>query len=131
MSQYGRPRLPFAPLMAASQADSLKHLARLLGIDAAAVGRCQHKGLTWSCADAWSVRLGFHPADLWGDDWWAVGAGDVCPNGHDYTDDNTLWEANGCRRCRTCHNSQHARKQRAVADRRRRQRLIEQDEAAA
>ena len=35
------------------------------------------QGVTIATADRIAVALGWHPSELWGDDWWALGEGGV------------------------------------------------------
>lgn len=78
MSQGGRLRVgersfPIEPLMRAARAGDPAHLARMLDLHPANFYRNvqRQKGfVTMRLADEWATRLGFHPAMIWGDDWW-------------------------------------------------------------
>jgi hypothetical protein len=50
---------------------SATSLSRLLGIDTAQLHRWRRHGLTDDQADQLAVRAGFHPAEVWGEWWWA------------------------------------------------------------
>lgn len=77
--------LPFAPLEALAlgrmgdqtenQAETTtSRMARVLGVDYAAVPRFREKGIGILSADQAAVRLGMHPLEIWSLDEWA---GDV------------------------------------------------------
>jgi len=55
-----------APLIAACEPQSLRSIARRLGIDPALLCR----PLTANQADRYAVALGMHPGEIWGADWW-------------------------------------------------------------
>lgn len=66
---HAEPRLPFAPLERAIMA----HYGQLSGVmSGTSVHRYRRVGITLSRADEWACRLGYHPADLWGDEWWSA-----------------------------------------------------------
>jgi hypothetical protein len=44
-------------------------LAERLGLTRRTVNRCIHGGLADEQADRWAVRLGLHPAFVWGREW--------------------------------------------------------------
>lgn len=61
-------RLPLAPL--AQLEPNRSALARRVGCARRTVARWAHAGLMPAVADEVAARLGLHPADIWGDDWW-------------------------------------------------------------
>lgn len=68
----GGERLPFAPLEQIAGKGCGLQTARALGIHPRMVYRWRHNGLTWAQADELAVRLGLHPATVWGRAWWAA-----------------------------------------------------------
>lgn len=87
------PRLPFGPLLEASGAAS-RARREGMSVDAAlaaklgyttrelqhvlCTSRLHREGLTLTMADRLSIRLGHHPANVWGDAWWdAVAVADT------------------------------------------------------
>lgn len=52
-----------------------------------------------------------------------------CPQGHPYDAENTSWQPNGCRRCRTCHREREAARQRAKRQQGRGTQLVTQERA--
>jgi len=71
--QEGRvTRFPIEPLFALSHGDPILRLARTMHVDSAQLHRARREGLSWVHADRWAVALGFHPAEVWGDAWWAL-----------------------------------------------------------
>jgi len=71
MSDSRLPRLDPEPVLAELHRQGLppEHLA-ILGGDIPV--RLLRAPLSWFVADRFAVALGRHPAELWGDDWWAV-----------------------------------------------------------
>lgn len=53
---------------------STREQARLMGVSDRSVCRWRSgfHGVHPKVADEVAVRLGFHPAEVWGDDWWAA-----------------------------------------------------------
>lgn len=52
---------------------SQEQIAKRLGVHASAVSAWQRGGqIHWLTADSIAVRLGTHPAEVWGDDWTVV-----------------------------------------------------------
>ena len=70
----GRPALPrpftLDPLFLASGATTFAGFARQIGIARKNVYHARHQGLTEAQADRWAHRLGLHPCEVWGDQWW-------------------------------------------------------------
>jgi hypothetical protein len=82
----GRPRLgahaalrwPLAPLLELARLSPTR-FARRYGISGATMRRAGAEGLDRQ-ADQWATRLGYHPADVWGQGWLAAGSTpDVAP----------------------------------------------------
>lgn len=81
MTGKPQPRpFPMAALLEASErivednqfARGLSKLARAVDIHPAAMTRAWHSNdgmLTVRQADEWAVRMGFHPWEIWGDQW--------------------------------------------------------------
>lgn len=61
-----------APGWQTRRACSTVRHAELLGVHQRQLYRWRHQGLTWAQADLLAVRIGFHPGDVWGRDWWAL-----------------------------------------------------------
>lgn len=59
-------KLDPAPLVDATDM-GVRPLSRRLGVDPAVLCR----PISFAQADRFAVALGFHPADVWGDEWWA------------------------------------------------------------
>lgn len=56
---------------------SLEPLADRLGVASTTIEKWQRRGLRLNAAEDLAARLGFHPAEVWGDDYWrACGIGD-------------------------------------------------------
>lgn len=73
------PHLPVEPLVRAAGCRDDLDFARRLGYATLtemnyAVGwyRMKREGLSELHADQYACAVGLHPADVWGDDWWAV-----------------------------------------------------------
>ena len=70
----GPTRLPFAPLEAALVRDTggcnVALWARRLGVNRGTVYHWEHDGVPVMAADGAAIRLGLHPALIWGDGWW-------------------------------------------------------------
>lgn len=78
------PRLSVEPLLEAISTTDItsggqlrsgcSHLrqAELLGVVSAQLYRWKRYGLTWVQADSLAVRIGEHPSNVWGRDWWAI-----------------------------------------------------------
>ena len=49
-------------------------IADVLEIGRGAVHRFLRDGVPERRADEFACRLGMHPAEVWGDDWWALGS---------------------------------------------------------
>jgi hypothetical protein len=58
-----------AALIEATDSDSLRTVARRLGIDPALLCR----PLSANQADRYATRLGLHPGEVWGVAWWRPG----------------------------------------------------------
>jgi hypothetical protein len=114
-------RLPFAPLLAVSGADTVRAFAALIDADRRQVGRAKRDGLSWLTADRWAVKVGWHPANIWGTDAWLDTVAVECANGHVYTDRD--WDTTGRRACHACQDDRRQE--------RRQQGLREQIEVAA
>jgi len=54
------------------QGVSLNALAERIGQRPEQLRRQAQRELAWYVADAYACGLGMHPAEVWGDDWWAV-----------------------------------------------------------
>ena len=48
----------------------------IVGASRAVVQRAVSHGLATWRADEWAVRLGFHPVEVWGGEWWSDSAQD-------------------------------------------------------
>ena len=46
--------------------------ARVFGVTERTVCRWRHRWFTIDEADEYAVAAGLHPAEVWGDDWWAA-----------------------------------------------------------
>ena len=73
----GNPRLPWDPiqteLVRRHGAPVSNHRAELiLGHHHDMIGRWRHIGVEVHTADTIAIRLGVHPATLWGDQWWGI-----------------------------------------------------------
>jgi hypothetical protein len=55
-------------LIEATGEDSLRTVARRLGVDPSLLCR----PLSVNQADRYATKLGLHPAEVWGDTWWAA-----------------------------------------------------------
>jgi hypothetical protein len=65
-------RLPFEPLDVVMRQKGLSYNS--FGVAGSrSIARYKHNGLTWEAADEWACRLGYHPLELWGQTWYAVG----------------------------------------------------------
>jgi hypothetical protein len=64
------PRYDPAALIEAAGYDSLRSIARQLGIDPAVLCR----PLTANQADRYATKLGLHPGEVWGVAWWRPNA---------------------------------------------------------
>jgi hypothetical protein len=70
MSRPVISRLPFAPLFAASGAESVRAFARMVDRHESLVGRWARQGaVTLWTADRLATRLGLHPSEVWGTAW--------------------------------------------------------------
>lgn len=83
---YGQmdPRLPLEPLWRYVQRRHRQvdrgqretfgavDIAAEVGVHSRTVKRWRHTGLTWDHADKAAIRLGSHPALIWGNEWWAL-----------------------------------------------------------
>lgn len=63
-------RLPFEPLERLLSGSCAGATARTLGVDLRQIYRWRRQGVTWALADELAVRVGLHPAVVWGRDWW-------------------------------------------------------------
>jgi hypothetical protein len=63
------PKFDPAALVAATDLDSLRTVARRLDIDPALLCR----PLSANQADRYATRLGLHPGEVWGPAWWRPG----------------------------------------------------------
>lgn len=64
------PRLSFEPLEEAVSGSCAAATAIALGVHSRQVYRWRAGGLSWQKADELAVRIGLHPFDVWGRDWW-------------------------------------------------------------
>jgi hypothetical protein len=65
--------LPHGPLMALFDAEtSSTVVAEACGTTRNAMRRWPENGINPVVADRICARLGLHPADVWGDDWWRI-----------------------------------------------------------
>lgn len=62
-------RLPYAPFADVCGAN-MSEVARRCGVHPSLVVRWKQRGLTVEMADRCACRFGWHPASVWGDDWW-------------------------------------------------------------
>lgn len=103
-----RRDFPLQPLL-----DTLNHLnnldiADLLTIHRKNWWRARQRGyLTADQADEWAIKAGYHPAEIWGDQWNTYQ--ETCPQGHPMTDDNTHHAPGRAPQCRTCIRARRAR----------------------
>lgn len=77
MPRYELPRLSIEPVDRALRIRgwTWADLARAVGRHRDTIGQlhCSHRdGIRWETADRVAVALDFHPAELWGADWWAL-----------------------------------------------------------
>jgi len=74
-------RLAAAPLLALAGCRdgqrNIVHLARCADVRTSEVYRFIRDGLTWTMADRLAIRLGYHPAEIWGHEWWALNDSEV------------------------------------------------------
>ena len=74
-------RLAAAPLLAlAGNRDGQRNLflrRKRFRLKVRAVYRFIRDGLTWTMADRLAIRLGYHPAEIWGHEWWALNDSEV------------------------------------------------------
>jgi hypothetical protein len=64
-------RLPFTPLLAWCSPDGNgSETARMLGVSASYINKLRHKGVSHNTADMLASRLGVHPWEIWGREWW-------------------------------------------------------------
>jgi hypothetical protein len=63
-------RLPFGPLEQLVSGGCGLATARELGVHPRQVYRWRRYGVTWAQADELATRAGWHPAEVWGADWW-------------------------------------------------------------
>lgn len=64
---------PLLELAAQGMVEPNAHkLAVVLGCASGDIWRWLAGGVTWTAADRLAVRLGYHPAEVWGADWWAL-----------------------------------------------------------
>jgi hypothetical protein len=54
-------------------------IASCVGTQVSQVQRARSEGLTVWLADRWAVAAGYHPGEIWGDDWW--NASEAVPQG--------------------------------------------------
>lgn len=96
MSGHRMPRLPVTPLMeqaarrvricneqvigGPTDRPSLVRIADYLGTSSETLHRCLRDGVTYRLGDRFATALGLHPAELWGDLWWAGTALDPARN---------------------------------------------------
>ena len=70
-------RVPLQPLLDWVHANVTREpvpviqAAKILGIDNSQVYRWRRRGVRLDIADRLAIRLGVHPAAIWGDHWWA------------------------------------------------------------
>jgi hypothetical protein len=64
------PRLPFAPLGEWMKAKDLS-ISSFGHNEARMLHRYQHRGMTAQAADEWACRIGLHPFQVWGLDWFS------------------------------------------------------------
>ncbi|MFT3854786.1 MAG: hypothetical protein QM733_18920 [Ilumatobacteraceae bacterium] len=69
-------RLPLAPLLRqlgfVDGDGSIGRFADRLGTNRTRLYRYVASGVPAAVADEWAVMLGFHPANIWGSEWWTV-----------------------------------------------------------
>lgn len=53
--------------------EGLSHLARLTGFSRRTMQRFRVDGIPVSQADRIAIHFGFHPFEIWGEDWWVTG----------------------------------------------------------
>lgn len=81
------PRLPIAPLYAATGTNSLDSLALVLtsGVTDSTWNSIRRSltlhpdGITERRADRYACALGLHPSLIWGDAWWALAVNTATP----------------------------------------------------
>jgi hypothetical protein len=112
-------RLDLKSLMRAAGCEAHIHLAELLGTYRDDVTRTARTGLHPIKADAWAVKLGLHPYEVWGERWHEVELfcrtfepvprrrgrpprGNVCKAGHLIAGENVMMNSGRaiCRQCR-------------------------------
>lgn len=65
--------LPPGPLLSMwEEGTSSTVVAEACGTTRSSIRRWQETGLNPIVADRVCARLGLHPADVWGDDWWRI-----------------------------------------------------------
>jgi hypothetical protein len=69
-ARCGGPRLPFDPLERLVGRGCGLAAARALDVHPRQVYRWRRQGVTWATADQLAARVGRHPAEVWGTDWW-------------------------------------------------------------
>lgn len=70
-----RPFL-FEPLERAVAAPCVVVAARQLGVNTRQIHRSRHSGLTAEQADVLAFRIGLHPCEVWGNQWWSTATTD-------------------------------------------------------
>lgn len=58
-------RLDAEPLIARLERDE-----RLAALDSTTISKWRHGGIDVFAADRWSIRLGYHPLEIWGQDFY-------------------------------------------------------------
>ena len=66
-NSHGEVRFPFAPIEAVFRRRGIPIHDVMAN---ATVWRYRQTGIPLYAADRWACRLGYHPANLWGEDWW-------------------------------------------------------------
>ena len=68
-----QPRLPFEPLEKMFNNEiTIEDLAKIAHVDSSTVWNWKKDGVPEPQADRVAIRLGLHPASIWGDDWWSL-----------------------------------------------------------
>jgi hypothetical protein len=73
----GAERVPLDPLLAWVWANvtrepvSVIQTAKVVGVDNSQLHRWRRTGVRLDLADRLAIRLGVHPAVIWGEHWWA------------------------------------------------------------
>jgi hypothetical protein len=63
------PRLPYEPLGEALKLKGIS-ISSFGGSGSRSIHRYQKRGLTWEAADEWACKIGMHPVQIWGTDFY-------------------------------------------------------------